>query len=80
MVGCEAYCSHGAKCTKDTPHPGEKHDASGMCEWTDEESITRTEADAIVLSSGHPLARVIVDIGEFLERLIEEGSTLEEDG
>lgn len=45
-MDCGAYCSHGGICILSKGHEG-KHDTD-YCQWDDEESITRQEADAIL--------------------------------
>ena len=48
---CATPCSHGGLCSLEPGHDG-LHDASGYCQWSDEDSITRAEADAILAGKG----------------------------
>lgn len=43
---CNVFCSHGGVCTLDLGHDG-LHD-SKYCTWSDEESLTRAEADEVL--------------------------------
>lgn len=62
---CGRCCSHGGCCILDNGHAG-PHD-TGYCQWPDEESISRAEADALLLTSGRPEARGILLLQEALE-------------
>jgi hypothetical protein len=43
---CESYCSHGGICELDANHPP-PHD-SFFCKWTDDEALSRADADAVL--------------------------------
>lgn len=47
---CNSYCSHGGVCELSRGHDG-LHDSS-YCEWSDEEAISREDADEILSSKG----------------------------
>lgn len=47
---CESYCSHGGACPLPPGHEG-RHD-SGYCQWTDDEAITREQAQQILAGRG----------------------------
>jgi hypothetical protein len=47
---CTTFCSHGGICELDAGHEG-LHDSS-YCTWTDDEAISRKEADALLVSKG----------------------------
>jgi hypothetical protein len=47
---CSTYCSHGGVCTLSRGHDG-LHD-SRYCKWSDEEAISREEADEILSNKG----------------------------
>jgi hypothetical protein len=44
---CNSHCSHGGVCILTENHE-EKHD-SRYCQWTDEEAISKEEADQLFL-------------------------------
>lgn len=43
---CETYCSHGGVCELEQGHEGQ-HD-SRYCQWGDDESLSRDEANAVL--------------------------------
>lgn len=47
MALCKHYCSHGGRFSKNAGHSG-LHDASGYCQWPDNESVSREEAGRIL--------------------------------
>lgn len=65
---CGSCCPHGGICPMDSGHDG-PHD-SGYCTWTDDEAISRVEADAILLTSGNPIAAPLLAVTEALERQV----------
>lgn len=70
--GCPSYCVHGGICMAPRGHKG----LHGMKyhTWTDAESISKEEADRIVLESGP--GGLLILMGEALEELV--GKILED--
>jgi hypothetical protein len=62
---CLKFCSHGGMCTITTEHT--IHGASGYCTFTDEEAITKVEADAIGYTMGNG---AIVDLQNIVEAML----------
>ena len=46
MAMCQSYCTHGGRCPLNEGH-APPHD-SGSCTWTDDETLTREQADAVL--------------------------------
>ena len=44
--GCHSYCKHGGVCTLEPGHEG-KHNST-YCDWTDEEALTRDQANDVL--------------------------------
>lgn len=63
---CESYCTHGGVCELEPGHSG-SHD-SRYCQWTDDQAVTRAEADAAL--STKPGGAEVVDLINFMERVL----------
>jgi hypothetical protein len=61
---CGKHCPHGGICTVAGEH--ETHD-TGYCTFTDDEAISRVEADAMIYASGNGS---FVDLQDTLESLL----------
>lgn len=61
---CKSYCSHGGVCVLEQGHKG-KHD-SRYCTWTDDEALTRAEADEVLAESG-PEGASVVSLWDILD-------------
>lgn len=57
---CHSYCSHGGYCTLDNGHEGQ-HD-SGYCQWSDEDSLSKPEADDVIRKTAREQGFPDVDI------------------
>lgn len=58
---CDTYCTHGGECSLEAGHDG-LHDASGYCQWADEDSVDKAEADARFIKTGGTLAEIIIEV------------------
>ena len=56
---CMSYCEHGGVCMLENGHKG-LHD-SRYCQWDDEHSLTKDEADEIMVAKNPILGRAIAD-------------------
>lgn len=54
MNPCEHYCHHGGHCGLPANHDG-RHNASGMCLWSDAESIPKEQADRLFIEEVHAI-------------------------
>jgi hypothetical protein len=59
---CFTYCSHGGVCELSAGHEG-LHD-SGYCQWSDNDAISRAEADARLTATG-PEGALIATLWNF---------------
>lgn len=59
-MNCGNYCTHGGACSLPRGHDGQ-HSASGYCTWSDEESVSRAQAD-VTLAAKSPEGAAIVAI------------------
>ena len=60
---CDHYCKHGGICALDKDHT-ELHNASGCCQWSSEESVSKIVADAEFLLRGGPIASFLLALQE----------------
>lgn len=57
---CNEYCSHGGICILNAGHSGQHE--TGYCKWDTADSITKSEADAIM--SQTPTGALIVQMSD----------------
>jgi hypothetical protein len=62
MDECNSFCSHGGVCTLELNHDG-PHDST-YCTWTNDEQLTRAEADQVL--SAKPGGSSVVAIWDIL--------------
>ena len=72
---CTSYCTHGGSCVLEKDHDG-LHD-SRYCQWTDEEAISKEEANEIFLLEAkfngyEPLADFVIAATDMLENKLKE--------
>jgi hypothetical protein len=60
---CESYCSHGGICALSHGHDG-RHD-SVYCTWSDEEAISKEDADVLFRKAGGAAAEAIIAMTDF---------------
>jgi hypothetical protein len=68
---CATYCEHGGVCELSSGHDG-KHD-SGYCQWTDEQAISREEADRRLIGKDPIMGPAIAGMQSIAEVLLESG-------
>lgn len=69
---CGSNCEHGGVCVLRLGHKG-LHD-SRYCQWREEVSIPREEADAMMRKRGYPQA--LLDLENMLRTAIEKDLTM----
>jgi hypothetical protein len=65
---CDSYCSHGGVCVLERGHEL-PHD-SRYCQWTDDEALTKHEADAILIETDPVSGPAIVAVGDLLGSML----------
>ena len=63
---CQTYCPHGGVCVLNKYHDGPH--TSEYCEWSDEDSISHTDADERLAAT--PMGRKIIELEKAIENLI----------
>ena len=58
-IPCMSYCKHGGVCIKDATDKHNWHD-SNYCQWSDEDSLDREEANKILEQK--PMGKLLVDM------------------
>lgn len=66
MADCQSYCSHGGQCVLMPGHVV-KHKSQACegdptaCEWTDDEAISRAQADRLLMMRGPRGAAILAE-------------------